>query len=994
MSVYVLVGALVGLLLGVGVARSQVPTAPTITSAAPGHGTLVVAWTAPAGVTGITRYDIRSIRTDATAAEKMNDDNWEDKPYPWSSGDPLEYTIEGLAGGVSYDVQVRAATTVDGSWSSTLTGTPLDPPPVMSLVLEGDKSLTVYWDVPLGVEAADITAYDIRYIESDAANKADANWTVIDPAWMPDDGSLRYVLYGLDNDEGYDLQVRAVTSADGPWSPTTTGTPAEHGGTRGTATAILLGRSIGGYIEGETDVDYYRIDVGQSTGLLVFTSGDTDTVGELQSSGGSVLESSDDSGLAAGPWNFLIWRSVSRGTYYIKVTGSGTESGAYVLRTRTITDSTGRTNATPLPVDEFLNAIIDPVGDEDYFTFTLDDPADVIIRSTGTFDSVGELQDSNGTVLAFDDDGYLSTLQFLIRTNLQAGTYYVRVAGFPSTIRVNTGLYSVHVETVTEPGSTLGTAAPLAFSRAEGGRIDPQDDADYFRIDLTEDKWVTVRAVSDTADIEGELLDSGGNSVGRVNFYDWRVGSNGPWGFTLDGRLRTGTHYIKVTQSGSGTSTTGPYTIRMFEDVSYERFLSECEGITTSIGDPLYGCQWHLNNSGQLGGTENEDINVEDAWTTTMGAGINVAVVDDGMDYQHEDLSGNVLTSRNHDYTGGSDIFDPRATHGTAVGGVLAARDGTTGIRGVAPRASIYGYNVLLALTDLNKADAMSRNRDTTAISNNSWGFREGPGLDSPSLAWELAVEQGVKEGYGGKGVFYVWAAGNGADDGDNSNLDGRANHYAITATCAVNDQGERTWYSEEGANLWVCAPSNDSRRDRPGITTTANVDRYRDDFGGTSSAAPTVAGVAALVRAVDNSLTWRDVKLILAATARQNDASDSGWQTGALKYGSDTDSYQFNHQYGFGVVDAKEAVDLASTWENLPDFVEYSTLPNLQTLTVPDRGTRTSSITAGPGWSSSSSSRSTPNSTRRLSGICRSSWCLLRAPSRCCRFPRRANAC
>ena len=192
--------------------------------------------------------------------------------------------------------------------------------------------------------------------------------------------------------------------------------------------------------------------------------------------------------------------------------------------------------------------------------------------------------------------------------------------------------------------------------------------------------------------------------------------------------------------------------------------------------------------------------------------------------------------------------------------------------------------------------------------------------------------------------------AGNGADDGDNSNLDGRANHYAITAACAVNDQGERTWYSEEGANLWVCAPSNDSRRDRPGITTTANVDRYRDDFGGTSSATPTVSGVAALVRAVDNSLTWRDVKLILAATARQNDTSDSGWQTGALKYGSDTDSYQFNHQYGFGVVDAKEAVDLASTWENLPDFVEYSTLPNLQTLTVPDRGTRTSSITAGPG--------------------------------------------
>ena len=948
--VYVLVGALAGVLLGVGVARSQVPTAPTITSVTAGAGTLVVEWTAPAGVTGITRYDIRSIRTDATAADKMDDTNWEEKPYSWSSGDPLEYTIEGLAGGVSYDVQVRAANAQgDGAWSSTTTGTPSDPPPVIGPVLDGDQALTVYWSVPLGVDEADITAYDVRYIESDATDKADTNWMVVDPAWTPDDRTRRYVLDGLDNDTGYDVQVRAVTTGDGPWSPTSTGTPAEHGGTRGNATTIPPGRSMGGYIDVGTDVDYFRINLTESTGLFIFTSGDTDTVGELQSSGGSVLESGDDSNLALGPWNFLIWRSVSPGTYYIKVSGSGDETGAYVLHVRTIGDSTGRTNATPIQLDGFRNALIDPRGDEDYFTFTLDTETDVIIRSTGSFDTVAELQDSNGTVLFSSDDGYLSTLQFLIRARLQAGTYYVKARGFASMIRTNTGLYSVHVETVTEPGSTLGTARSLSFSKAEGGRIDPEGDTDYFRIDVAEDEWVVARAVSATVDIDGELLDSGGNSVGRVNLYDWRISIQGPWGFTLEGRLRSGTYYIKVTRSDSGASTTGPYTIRMVKDVSYERFLSGCEGITTSISDPLYGCQWHLNNSGQLGGTEDEDINVEDAWTTTMGAGINVAVVDDGMDYEHEDLSGNVLTSNNHDYTGGSDIFDEGEWHGTAVAGVLAARDNTTGIRGVAPRASIYGYNLLLALTDLNRADAMSRNSDTTAVSNNSWGFPDGPGLDSPPLVWELAVERGVKEGYGGKGVFYAWAGGNGADDGDNSNLDGYPNHYAVTAVCAVNDEGERAWYSEEGANLWVCAPSSDSRRDRPGITTAANVDRYWDDFGGTSSAAPTVAGVAALVRAVDNDLTWRDVKLILAASARQNDASDSGWQAGALEYGSDTDSYRFNHQYGFGVVDAKVAVDLASTWENLPDFVEYSPLPNLQTLTVPDRGTRTSSITAGP---------------------------------------------
>ena len=77
-----------------------------------------------------------------------------------------------------------------------------------------------------------------------------------------------------------------------------------------------------------------------------------------------------------------------------------------------------------------------------------------------------------------------------------------------------------------------------------------------------------------------------------------------------------------------------------------------------------------------------------------------MAVVDDGMDYDHEDLSANVNTARNHDYTGeGEDTtsyFDPLEDHGTAVAGIIAARDNSLGVRGVAPRATIYGYNLLL----------------------------------------------------------------------------------------------------------------------------------------------------------------------------------------------------------------------------------------------------------------------------------------------------------
>ena len=70
-------------------------------------------------------------------------------------------------------------------------------------------------------------------------------------------------------------------------------------------------------------------------------------------------------------------------------------------------------------------------------------------------------------------------------------------------------------------------------------------------------------------------------------------------------------------------------------DVAANDFDEDClmrvRGATQS--DPLYGCQWHLNNTGQYGDGAGHDINVEGVWDTTMGEGVNVAVVDQGLDF-------------------------------------------------------------------------------------------------------------------------------------------------------------------------------------------------------------------------------------------------------------------------------------------------------------------------------------------------------------------------
>ena len=91
------------------------------------------------------------------------------------------HTITGLTGGVEYTVRVLATNAVnDGPWSASATSTPqaIAGPPTVDSVTPGDKTLTVAWSTPSDDGGAVITGYDLRYIRSDAPDKADANWTV------------------------------------------------------------------------------------------------------------------------------------------------------------------------------------------------------------------------------------------------------------------------------------------------------------------------------------------------------------------------------------------------------------------------------------------------------------------------------------------------------------------------------------------------------------------------------------------------------------------------------------------------------------------------------------------------------------------------------------------------------------------------------------------------------------------------------------------------
>ena len=233
--------ALLCLALALGYASAQsVPAAPTIDSVTSGDTTLTAAWTAPAGETGITAYDVRHIKT---SADEMMDSNWTEVDDAWTSG-ALEYAITGLTNGTEYDVQVRAVNSNgDGTWTATTVGTPALSAPTIDSVHADDRAVRVSWSAPTGITTG-VAAYDVRYIETSADEMVDSNWTVEEDAWEEGDGSLAYAVTGLTNGTEYDVQVRAVDVDDGAWSATTSATPADHGDTRADATSVTAGARV------------------------------------------------------------------------------------------------------------------------------------------------------------------------------------------------------------------------------------------------------------------------------------------------------------------------------------------------------------------------------------------------------------------------------------------------------------------------------------------------------------------------------------------------------------------------------------------------------------------------------------------------------------------------------------------------------------------------------------------------------------------------------
>jgi len=463
----------------------------------------------------------------------------------------------------------------------------------------------------------------------------------------------------------------------------------------------------------------------------------------------------------------------------------------------------------------------------------------------------------------------------------------------------------------------------------------------------------------------------------------------------------------------------------------------------TGATEPLYTYQWALNAAQSFfasytpvsDGTT--DLNVDTVHKQGIkGQGVNVLVLDDGVEINHEDLKDNVNPSMTWNFQNNNTDptpSNPQDAHGTNVAGIIAAVQNGIGVMGVAPRVTLGAAGKMDK--ELNAAQQYAAFGGAPwSINAHIINYSLGDNPKKP-VSYENAEAVGGQPWTNlrsNKGLIVVQSAGNeyiyvDDEDGTPVRTCPKVNTTTQIVSCenpandtdllnpmrlsiaAANAKGYRASYSSAGSINWVTGLGGEyvstgnygeagsaANAEGPQIYSTdlmgcdrgysmnglSAVDKVQfmiggspinmeknpncnfDQMNGTSSSAPTITGVVALMLSANPNLTWRDVRHILATTSKQIDPGygsrdgrnkqisladytftdststaltdgasatriDYGWQINAA-------GYKYSNWYGFGLADATAAVAKAKATTNymsaaltLPAFIPVPAMKN-----------------------------------------------------------------
>jgi len=296
------------------------------------------------------------------------------------------------------------------------------------------------------------------------------------------------------------------------------------------------------------------------------------------------------------------------------------------------------------------------------------------------------------------------------------------------------------------------------------------------------------------------------------------------------------------------------------------------------------------------------DGNTQTVTGANTGEGVNIAVLDTGIDADHPDLYANVKGGINFITTHPRKPADPTKWdddngHGTHVAGTIAAMDNDIGVIGVAPDASLYGVKVL---------DRYGSGSLSGVIAGIDWAKENDMDIITMSLSTSTdvsALEDACDNAYAAD-VVIVAAAGNG--DGDDP-VNYPAAYDSVIAVSATNDDNSLASYSNVGPQVELSAPgTNVLSTYKGGIYGTTS---------GTSMATPHVTGVAALVIASDTNYWDNPVAVRAQLTLTAEDLGTAGRDP----------------SFGYGLIDAENATPPATTTPDTnPPVISYVTTSDI----------------------------------------------------------------
>ena len=350
----------------------------------------------------------------------------------------------------------------------------------------------------------------------------------------------------------YYVAVSGYQGSTGPYSLHTR-TAADQGGTADAAADFVLGETVEGIIGAAWEEDVYRIDLSTAPGptdVILYAAGDVDTTGELVDEDLRQVAYGDDSALSEETSNFFLGAALEPGVYYIFVSGYSTATGPYRLHSWSGTDPAGsRGTSADLSLESPQLGVIGSSADEDHFRITVPAATDLQVYAEGPVDTVGELLDSAGNRLAYNDDSdfSLGSRSFFLAKSLSPGTYYIAVSALDG----DTGPYRLVAVPAADQSDAADTAEALAPGTPAMGLLDPGADADLFELRMPRAAEVFIYTTGDV-DTVGTLLDGDGatletddDSGTRLNFFIRRV-------------LGPGIYYVRVE---GYLSETGPYAL-------------------------------------------------------------------------------------------------------------------------------------------------------------------------------------------------------------------------------------------------------------------------------------------------------------------------------------------------------------------------------------------------------------------------------------------------